>query len=97
MRYFVISFVCVMLLSIHCDNDKVTQLPGKPIEQVLSEHTDALMQIPGVVGTAQGMCDDVPCIKVLVERNTPELEKRIPRTLEGWKVVVEEVGTVRAL
>ena len=28
----------------------------KPIEDVLKEHTDSLMSLPGVVGTAQGEC-----------------------------------------
>lgn len=72
-------------------------MTGKTIEQVLKENTDKLMSIPGVVGTAIGSCDGSPCIKVLVEKKTPALEKQIPKTLDGWKVEIEEVGKVRAL
>ena len=41
--------------------------------QVLREHTASLMALPGVVGTAQGLCDDEPCIRVFVVEATEEL------------------------
>ncbi len=72
-------------------------MPAKTIEEVLKEHTDELMSIPGVVGTAQGLCDGKPCIKVLVIKKTPELEQKIPNVLEGHPVVVQETGEIRAL
>ena len=69
----------------------------KPIEKVLEEHTDALMAIPGVVGTAQGQCAGQPCIKVFVAKKTPDLLKQIPPELDGYPVAVEETGEIRAL
>ena len=72
-------------------------MPAKAIEEVLNEHTDELMSIPGVVGTAQGLCDGKPCIKVFVIKKTPELEGKIPNVLEGFPVEVEETGEFRAL
>lgn len=66
-----------------------------PIESVLSSHTDSLMRISGVVGTAIGACDAVPCIKVLVVTVTPELERVIPKTLDGYRVVIEATGVIR--
>jgi hypothetical protein len=72
-------------------------MPAKPIEQVLSQHTDELMSIPGVIGTAQGLRDSKPCIMVLVIEKTPELNQKIPHVLEGYTVVVEETGEIRAL
>lgn len=71
--------------------------PAKSIEEVLKAHTDKLMSIPGVVGTAQGLCDGKPCIKVFVIKKTPELEGKIPDVLEGFPVEVEETGEFRAL
>jgi hypothetical protein len=65
------------------------------IEAVQGAHTDSLMRIPGVVGTAIGLCDGKPCIKVLVVRATPELRKAIPDSLEGYRVILDETGTVR--
>jgi len=68
----------------------------RSIEAVQGSHTDSLMRIPGVVGTAIGLCDGKPCIKVLVFRATPELRKAIPASLEGYRVTLDETGTVRA-
>lgn len=72
-------------------------MPAKAIEKVLKEHTKELMSIPGVVGTGQSLCDDKPCIKVYVIQETPELEQKIPRILEGYPVVIKETGEIRAL
>lgn len=68
----------------------------RSIEAVQTSHTDSLMRIPGVVGTAIGLCDGTPCIKVLVVRATSELRKAIPDSLEGYRVILDETGTVRA-
>jgi hypothetical protein len=67
------------------------------IEQVLKQHTDRLMSIPGVVGTAIGECGGKPCIMVLVAKKTPDLMKKLPSTLQGFPVVVEETGAIRPL
>ncbi len=69
----------------------------KKIETVLKEHTDSLMALPGVVGTAIGECAGKPCIKVYVEKKTPELLKQIPSTIDGYTVAVQETGEIRAL
>jgi hypothetical protein len=67
------------------------------IESVLERHTDRLMALPGVVGTAIGECEGTPCIKVLVRHMTPDLARRIPSILDGHRVVIEETGEIRAL
>jgi hypothetical protein len=72
-------------------------MAGKTIEVVLKEHTDQLMSLPGVVGTAIGTCEGNPCIKVLVVKKFPALVKRIPPMLEGYPVVIEETGEIRIL
>ncbi len=72
-------------------------MPTKPIEEVLKAHTDSLMSIPGVVGTAQSLCGGKDCIQIYVVTMTPELEKRIPRRLEGYPVEVQVTGEFKAL
>ncbi len=97
------SFVIPFLFSICCASEKLNcrlggnSTPEKAIEAVLKERTNELMSIPGVVGTGQGLCDDQPCIKVLVVKETPEVDQKIPRMLEGYPVVIEETGKIRAL
>ncbi len=97
------SFVIPFLFSISCASEKIdfrsegNPTPAKAIEAVLKERTVELMSIPGVVGTGQGLCYDKPCIKVFVVKETPEVDQKIPRMLEGYPVVIEETGEIRAL
>lgn len=73
------------------------EMTTKTIEQVLEAHTDEWMSIPGVVGTAIGEFRGKPCIKVLVVKKTRDLTKKIPSQVEGFPVVIEETGEIRAL
>jgi hypothetical protein len=72
-------------------------VPEKTIEEVLKEHTGELMSVPGVVGTAEGLCDDRPCIKVYVVKRSPEIDNRIPDTLEGYPIKIEVTGEFRTM
>ncbi len=68
-----------------------------PITQALKQATPGLMKIEGVVGTAQGLYDGAPCIKVYVAKNTPEPLGQIPATIAGHPVAIEETGPFKAL
>ncbi len=67
------------------------------ITQALKEATAELMKIEGVIGTAQGLCDGRPCIKIYVARKTPGLLGQFPATIAGHPVVIEETGAFKAL
>ncbi len=58
--------------------------------------TESVMELPGVVGTAVGLCGDTPCIKVYVAAVSHELRERIPDTYRGFQVDVEVTGEFRA-
>ncbi|MHC4281206.1 MAG: hypothetical protein ACYSUJ_13795 [Planctomycetota bacterium] len=73
------------------------EMLARKLEEVLKDHTDRLMSIPGVVGTGQGLCNDKPCIKVFVIKKTPDLEDKIPAELEGYPNKIEETGIIRPL
>lgn len=70
-------------------------LPAKSIDQVLAAHTDSLMALPGVVGTAIGLCDGERCIKVFLAEPNPATTRRIPARLETYRVSVEVTGIIR--
>ena len=72
-------------------------MASKTIEQVLKEHTEELMALPGVVGVGQGLCDDQDCIKVFVAQMSSELEQKIPDELDGYQVDIEVTGEFKAL
>jgi len=67
----------------------------KSIDEVLAAHTDSLMKLPGVVGTAVGLCDGERCIKVLVADSSARTKSRIPSRLDGYRVVVDVTGPIR--
>ena len=73
------------------------QMAKRTIEEVLGRHAGRLMSISGVVGTGQGIDGGRSCIKVYVVTKTPSLNRKIPETIEGYPVVVEETGEIRAL
>jgi len=67
----------------------------RSVDEVLAAHTDSLLALPGVVGTAIGLCDGERCIKVFLADSNPDTKGRIPPRLEGYRVVVEVTGTIR--
>jgi hypothetical protein len=73
--------------------------PKRDINAVLRDHDKQLLAIPGVVGVYVALLKDgkTPCLKVMLERKTPEIERAIPKTLEGYPVVSEVTGEIRPL
>ena len=67
----------------------------RSIDEVLAAHSDSLLALPGVVGTAIGVSDGERCIKVMVADSSAATKSRIPSRLEGYRVVVEVTGTIR--
>lgn len=78
------------------DNQGVSRMPEKSIEQVLRENTDRLMSLSGVVGTAQGQRSGKPCIYVYVTESSPALLKHIPSEIDGYQVEIQVSGVFQA-
>ena len=70
-------------------------VPARSIDEGLAAHTDSLLALPGVVGTAIALCDGERCIKVFLANSNSDTKARIPPRLEGYRVVVEVTGTIR--
>ena len=69
----------------------------KTIEQVLAEHTDRWMEIPGVEGTAIGLHNNKPCILILTSVDSDQLRPQVPHVVQGFPVMLEATGEVQAL
>ena len=68
------------------------------IDAVKESHTKELMALEGVVGVYVGRLDDgSPCIAVMVVKKSPELEKKIPTSLEGYRVTIDETGEIKPM
>ena len=67
----------------------------RDINAVKDAHVDELMALPGVVGVYVGELENhTPAIGVMVVKKTPELEQKIPKTLEGYPVKIDETGVI---
>ena len=85
----------VVILAGACSPDGGTAKPGKPIEQVLAEKKPDLMKIPGVEGVYYSKLEDgSPCLKIMVKERTPEVRTGIPRRIEGYPVVIENLEEI---
>jgi hypothetical protein len=72
-------------------------MPDKTIQQVLQDNTDQWMTIPGVEGTAIGLFKGKPCIRIFTSSKPQQLKDKIPSTVEGYPVIIEESGSFHSL
>ena len=102
MKYICLIYVYVaIIVAMNCGGcsrkKEISVVPSKTIEQVLKENTSKWMDIPGIEGTAIGMCKDQPCIKIFTSAQPDEIQPMIPKTIEGYQVDIEYTGQIRAL
>ena len=73
--------------------------PPRDASAVLADHDRELIALPSVVGVYVGLLDDgkTPCLKVMVEKKDPSLERLLPRRIEGHPVVIEITGVIRPM
>jgi len=69
----------------------------RTIEQVHREHADTWMALPGVIGTAIGRHGDKPCLLILAEADNEQIRQNVPSTVEGYPVIIQHTGDIRAL
>ncbi|HEX9886066.1 MAG TPA: hypothetical protein VGA70_06240 [Longimicrobiales bacterium] len=66
---------------------------SQKLEAARKKLTGEVMGRPGVTGTAVGLQGGKPCLKVFVSDD--EAGKRVPKSVDGFRVVVEKSGTFR--
>jgi hypothetical protein len=76
---------------------KGQRMPARTVEEVLQENADAWMAMPGVAGTAIGMVEGKPCIRIFTTSKPEDVRDKIPAEVEGYPVIIEETGEFRAL
>lgn len=82
-------------VSMHSPIEK--EMSGKSVEQVQREHTAKWMTVAGVVGTAIGEADGKACITILADSDAEQIQKKIPPVVDGYRVVIRDIGEIRAL
>jgi hypothetical protein len=73
--------------------------PKRDINAVLAAHDKELLALPGVVGVGVSTLEDhrTPCLRVMLSRHNSKTERAIPSSIEGYPVVLEITGEIRAL
>lgn len=72
---------------------------ARDINDVLHAHDQELLAIKGVVGVYVGVLEDgkAPCLKVMVVAKSAEVEKAVPKSIEGYPVIIEVTGEIKPL
>lgn len=86
-----------LILPTACRRQKESEnkLPQRDINLVMADHANELMAIPGVTGVAIGELEDhTPCILVLVEKESNEIRRVVPKILEGHPVRLYVSGKI---
>jgi hypothetical protein len=99
---WLLALVVVLTLSVVYPQNMAqenSQGPNRDINAVLAAHDRELLAIPDVVGVYVGTTEAgrTPCLRVMLARKNPESEEKIPRMIEGYPVVTEVTGNIRAL
>ena len=96
-----VVFVGLAFTTVCQENMAQNNSPGskRDINAVLRDHDKELLAIPGVVGVYVAVLEDgkTPCLKVMLARKTPETDRDIPKSIEGYPVVSEVTGEIRPL
>ncbi|MEW5702190.1 MAG: hypothetical protein AB1792_08180 [Candidatus Zixiibacteriota bacterium] len=74
-----------------------TAMPKPTIEEVLAQHADVWLTLPGVVGTAMGAQDDQSCIMIYMAQRNDSTQQKIVSEASGYPVVFEVSGEFKAL
>jgi hypothetical protein len=69
-------------------------MPEITIDEAKRRHEDELLDLPNVTGVGIGERGGKPVIKVFVTEQV--LESRVPASIEGYEVDVEEIGVIQA-
>jgi len=76
--------------------DSILMKSKRPISEVLAAHTPDWMKLTGVIGTGETRKDGKPAIMIFTDSLSPEAKAKLPTQVEGYPVVIQETGTVKA-
>ena len=80
------------------DQEGEETMPRQDIMAVVDEHAPALIAIEGVEGVAVGELESgEACIRIYISVPQEDLADRIPATLGGHPVDIEESGKIKPL
>ncbi len=94
-----VALLLLTLTAASCGTPRQEETVDKPdIMAVVDAHAPELIKVPGVTAIAVGALDSgEPCVRIYVDKLTDALRAKLPTTLDGWPVDVEESGEIKPL
>jgi hypothetical protein len=91
--YLVILVLCLLSGQLHGEDRAVSPT----IQEVKAKHTERLLRMPGVVSVGIGKNPDGQFVIVVgLDGPRPKTVEQLPKVLEGYPVLVEITGPVKA-
>jgi hypothetical protein len=103
LKVLALSVMCLYILQCCRSKDKKDDDMGnKPsvrdINKVIDAHSKEWMSLPGIVGCYVSINEKGDsCIVIMAVKKTTEITKKIPKTIEGYPVEIQESGEVKPL
>ena len=99
MRSLLILLIITFIFTdCHSQVKDSSDMQKKPISQVLKEHQDELLSVPGVQGFYESKTEKGnDLIVIMVDSLTEKNRKEFPDSLEGYPVKIEETGKIKPL
>jgi hypothetical protein len=91
-----LAIAAIMLATGACAPRHQETVKQGTIAEVLRDHTEEVMRIPGVIGTGEGSEGGQRVFVVFVSQRTPEIDRQLPHRIGGYPVIVRVVGEVSA-
>jgi hypothetical protein len=90
-----IALVIVLIIPLLALGDDLGMSPS--IQEVKKQHEARFLDMPGVVSVGIGLnTDGNQAIIVGLDAANPEIEAKIPAMVEGFPVVVQTIGSLKA-
>ncbi len=107
MKYRLIIVVTTVFLQIACvnaDNSSSHSLASEATDmastedlgQIITSHSNRIMELEDVVGIAEGLCDGTPCIRVFLAQHNATSLAQIQEYLAGIPFAIEISGNFTA-
>lgn len=78
------------------EEDHAKEAQGMEIKEVLDRQRELLMSRPHAVGVGIGLHHGKPAIVFMIDEETPDALTDLPKEIEGFPVIVETVGEIKA-
>ena len=93
MKYLIIIILLFLPAMVMCGENQMEP----SIQEVKKQHEARLLGLPGVVSVGIGLDPEgQSAIIIGLDGSNPDVESQLPKRLEGYPVVLKDVGSVKA-